>query len=185
MIKTGEKLRLLRGNMTQEELSKRSSVDKAIISKIERGKMTGTVECYKKIARAFGLKLSELYAYFEEENPRPVEFHPGGRKTDVYQNFLEILSSIPLSKRMLPMMLTLQPAEERHLEETMKPSERFLIILGGEVEITTEGKTYKLVYSEDNEKGDSIYSKSPERHIIKNSGNVVARVLCVSSPPVL
>ena len=83
-----KKLRLLRGNMTQVELAGRSGVDKAIISKIESGKMDGTVECHQKLAEVFGLKLSEFYSFIEEKKSQPAELRSGNNKTDVYQNFL-------------------------------------------------------------------------------------------------
>ena len=82
----GKKIRLLRGNMTQGELARRVGVDKAIISKIETGKMLGSFECHRKLAEVFGMKLSELYAYFEQEKSELVEFRPGSSKTDLYQN---------------------------------------------------------------------------------------------------
>jgi len=179
------KLKLLRGNMTQAELSRRSSVDKAIISKIEAGKMSGTVECHEKLANVFGLKLSELYAFAEEEKPEPAEFHPGNKKTDFYQDFLEILTAIPLSKKMLPTFVNLQPNEEKYLEETLKKVERFIIVLVGIIEIEIEGKVYRIKKEADFDKGDSIYSNSPKRHRIKNIGDCIAKALCISSPPVL
>lgn len=181
----GKKLRLLRGNMTQSELATRSGVDKAIISKIESGKMDGTVECHQKLADVFDLKLSEFYAFIEEKKPEPAEFHSGNNKTDVYQNFLEILTAIPLSKKMLPTYITLQPAEEKFLEETLKNVERFIIVLDGEVTIDIEGKVYHLKKESNYKKGDSLYSISPKRHSIKNIGTAVSRILCVSCPPVL
>jgi transcriptional regulator with XRE-family HTH domain len=181
----GDKFKLLRGNMTQAELAKRSDVDKAIISKIESGKMPGTVESHRKIAQVFGLKLSELYAYLEDGRPEQIEFRSGDSKTDTYQDFLEILSSLPLSKKMLPTFITLKPGEEKFLEETTRRSERFIIILEGEIEIETSGKTYKLKKLANLEKGDNIYSKSLQRHRIKNTGSRIARALCISSPPIL
>ena len=180
-----KKLKLLRGNMTQAELAKRSGVDKAIISKIESGKMSGTVECHKKLAEVFGLKLSELYAFLEEEKSEPAEFHSGNNKTDFYQNFLEILTTIPLAKKMLPTFITLQPSEEKLLEETIKDVERFIIILSGDVDIEIEGKIYHLKKEQDHGEGDSIYSTSKKQHRIKNTGTSKAQLLCVSSPPVL
>lgn len=171
--------------MTQEELSRRVGVDKAIISKIETGKMLGSFECHRKMAEVFGLKLSELYAYFEQEKPEPVEVHSGDSKTDVYQDFLEILTKVPLSKKMLPTFITLQPAKEKSLEQTLKKVERFIIVLEGEIEIEVEGRVYQLKKAPKNEKGDSLYSRSPKRHRLKNTGNSVARALCVNSPPVL
>jgi len=181
----GYKLKLLRGNMTQAELSRRSKVDKAIISKIEAGKMTGTVECHEKLAEVFGLKLSELYAYLEEEKIEPAEFHAGNAKTDIYQNFLEILTTIPLSKKMLPTFITLKAGEEKFLEETLKRVERFIIVLEGEIEIEIEDSNFRLKKEANYEKGDSIYSNSPKRHKIKNIGGSTAKALCISSPPVL
>jgi transcriptional regulator with XRE-family HTH domain len=181
----GKKLKLLRGNMTQAELSKLSGVDKAIVSKIEAGKMPGTIESHKKLADVFGLKLSEFYAFLEEEKPEQIEFHPGNHKTDVYQNFLEILTTIPLAKKMLPTFITLRQNEEKSLEETIKDVERFIIILNGEIEIENEGKIYRLKKELSKPEGDSLYSKSPKKHRIKNTGNSVAHVVCVSSPPVL
>ncbi len=181
----GEKLRLLRGNMTLTELAKRSNVDKAIISKIETGKMTGTIECHKKLGGVFGLKLSEFYAYMEDSSPSPVQFHSGETKTDVYLDFLEILTTIPLAKKMLPTFITLQPGEEQYLEETLKKVERFIYILEGDITITVEDKSYNLKKLPEKEKGDSLYSASQQRHTIKNNGTTAAKALCISSPPVL
>lgn len=184
-MEKGEKFRLLRGNMTQAELTQRSGVDKAIISKIESGKMPGTVECHKKLAGVFGLKLSELYAYLEEDKLEPAEYRSSGSKTDVYQDFLEILTNKPLAKKMLPTFITLKPKEEKFLEETLKKVERFIMVLEGVIEVGIDGKSYALKKESGSEKGDSLYSTSPKRHRIKNTGNSAARLLCVSSPPVL
>lgn len=184
-MERGEKFRLLRGSMTQDELAERSGVDKAIISKIESGKMTGTVDCHNKLAGAFGLKLSELYAYLENGGPEPAEFHSGGAKTDTYQEFLEILTQRPLSKKMLPTFITLKPKEERFLEETIKKVERFIIILEGEIEVEVEKKKYQLKKDAGMEKGDNLYTTSSKRHRIKNTGRIAAKAVCVSSPPVL
>ena len=181
----GSKLKLLRGNMTLTELAKRSDVDKAIVSKIESGKMTGTVECHRKLAEVFGLQLSEFYAYMENELPEPAEFRAGNVKQDIYLEFLEILTTIPLAKKMLPTFISLKPGESQYLEETIKKVERFIYVLDGEMEVSMEGKTYRLKKDLHAEKGDSLYSTSLQRHTLKNTGSSVARALCISSPPVL
>ena len=184
-MKLGKKLKTLRGNMTQAELARRSGIDKAIISKLEADKMPGTVKCHTKLAEAFGMKLSEFYAYMENGKPECVEFRPGNTKTDFYEDFLEILTSRPLVKRILPTFITLKPNEEKFLEETLKKVERFLIVIDGQVEIETDGKYYSLKKEQDSGKGDSIYSTSQSRHRLKNTGDKPAVILCVSSPPVL
>lgn len=181
----GAKLKLLRGNMTLTELAKRSGVDKAIVSKIESGKMTGTVECHRKLAEVFGLKLSEFYAYMENEKLESAEFHAGAMKTDVYMDFLEILTTIPMAKKMLPTFLTLKPGESQHLEETIKKVERFIYIIDGSIDVGVDGKTYHLKKDSGAEKGDSLYSTSQQKHTLKNTGSAIARALCISAPPVL
>ncbi|MGD9014475.1 MAG: XRE family transcriptional regulator [Candidatus Omnitrophota bacterium] len=181
----GKKIRQLRGSMTQEELARRLGVDKAIVSKIETGKMYGSFDCHRKLAEVFGLKLSELYAYFEKEEMELVEFHAGSAKTNVYKDFLEILTTFPLSKKILPTLITLKPKEGKTLESSLKQAERFMIVLEGEFEVEIEGKTYNLKKDPTQQKGDSLYSKSPEQHRIKNISNAASRMLCISSPPIL
>jgi putative transcriptional regulator len=184
-LQIGIKLKLLRGNMTQAELARRSGVDKAIISKIESGKMSGTIECHRRLAEVFGLKLSELYAFLEDEKPEPAEFHPGNQKSDLYQDFLQVLTTIPLAKKILPTFMTLKPGEEKFLQESGKNLERFMIILEGEAEVDIEGKIYKLRKEPNYEKGDSLYSTNSQKYRVKNTGTQTARLLIVTSPPVL
>lgn len=184
-MKRGEKFKLLRGNMTQEELAKLSGIDKAILSKIESGKMTGTVESHKKLAKVFGMKLSELYAYLEEEKVELAEYHSCQSKTDFYDEFFEILTKKPLAKRMLPTIINLKPKEERFLVETLKKVERFIMVLEGKIEIELEKKVYNLSKKPGSKTGDSLYSLSSNKHRIKNIGTSIAYILCISSPPVL
>ena len=184
-LQIGEKLKLLRGNMTQAELARRSGVDKAIISKIESGKMSGTIECHRRLADVFGLKLSELYAYLENEKPEPAEFHPGSHKSDLYQDFLQVLTTIPLAKKILPAFVTIKPGEEKYLPESSLQIERFMIILEGEVDVELENKIYRLKKEANCEKGDSLYSGSTHKCRIKNTGSSPARLLVMTSPPVL
>lgn len=184
-MKLGKKLKILRGNMTQAELAKRSGIDEAIISKIEADKMPGTIKCHTKLAGAFGMKLSEFYAYMEKEKIEPAEFHPANTKTDLYQDFLEILTSYPLSKKMLPTFITLQKNEVKYLEETLKKAERFIIILSGEAEIKIEDKVFHLKKEDAYGEGDSLYSTSRKRHSLKNTGQSITHLLCISAPPVL
>jgi len=184
-LQIGAKLKLLRGNMTQAELSHRSGIDKAIISKIESGKMAGTIDCHRKLAEVFGLKLSGLYAFLEDEEQEPAEFRPGSQQSALSQDCLQILTAIPLAKKILPAFITLKPFEERSLAESGKQGERFIIILEGEAEIEIGGGTYKLRKETEHEKGDSLYSLSAQKYRIRNTGAADAKLLIVTSPPSL
>ena len=64
----GARLRALRQSqkITLVELTKRSGVDAATISRMETGKMTGTLESHVRLATALGAKTTDLFAGLEE-----------------------------------------------------------------------------------------------------------------------
>lgn len=61
----GAAVRSLRAQMglTQEELADRSGIDRSYIGGVERGERNPTIVVVVRIARGFGLTLSELFAY--------------------------------------------------------------------------------------------------------------------------
>lgn len=63
---TIKRLRIKTG-ITAQELSNVTGIQNAIISRIENGKMMGTVETHAKIAEAFNMSLSELFAEIESD----------------------------------------------------------------------------------------------------------------------
>ena len=66
-MKLGLNLRQLRlkKNMTLKELAKVSGVQIATLSRMEHNRMTGHLNSYEKIAKAYGMKLSELFKEIE------------------------------------------------------------------------------------------------------------------------
>ena len=52
-------------NITLNELSKRSGVGKATLSRIENGKSLGTTKVLVKVAKAFNMDIRELLAVVE------------------------------------------------------------------------------------------------------------------------
>lgn len=62
-MKIGDTIRLLRKakKMTLQELSNKSGVALASISRMETGRMSGTIESHNDIARVLGVTLSYLY----------------------------------------------------------------------------------------------------------------------------
>ena len=64
------RLRELRARygMTQEELAKRVGVTRQTIIAIEKGKYLPSLKLAFKIARAFGLKIEDVFIY-EEDDP--------------------------------------------------------------------------------------------------------------------
>ncbi len=62
----GEKIKNLRkvnNNMTQEKLEEISGIDRSYISSVERGKRNISIINIEKLAKAFNIKVSELFEF--------------------------------------------------------------------------------------------------------------------------
>ncbi len=59
------RLRFEHGEMTQEELAARAGCTRQTIIALEQGKYVPSIELAFKIARAFGVKLEEVFQYEE------------------------------------------------------------------------------------------------------------------------
>ena len=72
------RLRVLRG-MSSEALAAKAGVDRAYVSRIERGIANPTIDVLERIAGALGVEIAELFVVPgpQEERPEPL---PGGRR---------------------------------------------------------------------------------------------------------
>jgi putative transcriptional regulator len=61
------RLRFRNGEMTQEELASRVGVSRQTIIAIERGKYNPSVGLALRIARAFGVRVEDVFALSDEE----------------------------------------------------------------------------------------------------------------------
>ncbi len=61
-VKIGKRIRELRAakGLSQEKLAELANIHWSYISQLERGKRNPTILCLEKIAKAFGISLSEL-----------------------------------------------------------------------------------------------------------------------------
>ncbi len=168
--------------MTLRELSETSGVALATLSRIETGKMTGTIESHRLIAKTLGKNLSQLYADTESENA-PVEHQTQENRTDVFLHndkaSYNMLTNSVLSKKMMPIMLKVSPSGKSTTEQLPKGTEKFIYVLKGGLSITVSGKTITL------KKGETLYFDASTKHYYKNAGTGETRALCVITPPAL
>ncbi len=183
----GSKLRALRKGqkVTLAELAKTAGVDIATISRIETGKMTGTLESHIKLATALGIKVTELYAGIEEERERKAATVQGpGQRREVYvhqagKSSIAMLTTDILKKKLMPVLIAIEPGGSTHLEEARVGTEKFLYVLEGAVEAQVAEGVHAL------RKGSSLYLDAAVPHRLRNPGDRVAKCLCVVTPPVL
>ncbi|MBI4356231.1 MAG: helix-turn-helix transcriptional regulator [Candidatus Omnitrophica bacterium] len=181
----GKRLRQLRKErkMTLAELARGSGIDTATISRIETGKMTGTLESHMRLTRAMGLTLAEFYAGLEEAR-QVAEVRTGAAKTDVYvheagHSSLAILTKDPLQKKMLPVLVTIEPGGRTQNEEGSPGTEQFLYVLAGPLEARIGKETYAL------KAGQSLYFDATVPHHVRNTTSKTVKALVLTTPPAL
>ena len=183
----GERLRRLRQaqTLTLVELAQAAGVDVATISRIETGKMSGTLESHIRLAAALGLKLTDLYAGIEElRASRAATLLPSAQRHDVYvhqagQFAITLLTSDILQKKLMPVLVTVEPGGSTQREEAKVGTEKFLYVLDGTLEARVGEETHAL------RRGSSLYLDAAVPHRFKNTGRGTAKFLAVVTPPVL
>lgn len=180
----GHRIRDLRqeAGLTLEELSKKSGIALATLSRIENGKMTGTLQSHMNICKAMGITLPRLYAGLEDDK-KNVDMQKKTLRTEVFlhnkKSSSEMLTSKVLDKKMMPIMLKIDPKGSTAVEENKISTEKFLYVLSGEVEAVIGTEKYALA------KGDTLYFNASSPHQFKNIGKTEAVCICIISPPSL
>ncbi len=183
----GERLRAFRKaqKIRLMELAKASGVDAATISRIETGKMTGTLESHMRLSRALGIKLAQLYAELDEAQARElVSMQPASGQTEVYvhqagKSSVAMLTTDILRKKLMPVLVTIEPGGSTQKEEARVGTERFLYILEGEVDAKVGHDAHHL------KKGSTLYFDASLPHALRNPGRSTTRCLLVTTPPAL
>jgi quercetin dioxygenase-like cupin family protein len=183
----GARLRVLRKSqkITLVELSKASEVDIATISRIETGVMTGTLESHMKLATALGVKLTDLYAGIEEARIKDaVSLQDPSTRTDIYvhqagKSSTTMLTTDVLKKKLMPVLIAIEPGGSTHKEEARVGTERFLYVLEGELEARIGEQAHTLT------RGSTLYFDASIPHSLKNVTRRPAKCLSVVTPPVL
>ena len=109
----GDKLHEIRKKqrMTLTELSVKSGVQLATLSRIENKKMTGTIESHLAIAKALGIDVVELYQSIIKEQ-KQVEINQPSQTNEVFthneKSSFEILTKNLLSKQMMPTLIRIE-----------------------------------------------------------------------------
>ena len=183
----GARLRMLRTSqkVTLVELAEASGVDAATISRMETGKMSGTLGSHIRLAAALGVKLTELYAGIEEARIKgAATLQPRSQHPDVYvhqagRSSLTMLTSDILKKKLMPALISIEPGGSTHQEEAKVGAEKFLYVLDGVLEARVGEAAHVL------RRGNSLYLDASVPHQLKNIGRSVAKCLSVVTPPVL
>lgn len=178
----GPRIRELRKqkNITLIELSQKTGVAQATLSRIETGTMIGTVESHQKIAEALGTGLADLYTavdprqqeivHQKQDEPRKVSYQAKGIQ-------IEVLTQESTHKKIVPLLVTLSAGSKTQSEQLDRGVEKFCYGLEGDVKIILEGQEFAL------RQGETLYFDASLPHEIHNTGSKSAKLLCAVSPP--
>lgn len=165
--------------LTLVEVAESTGIDIATLSRIENGKMTGTIQSHLAIAKALDVHLPELYEQvFDAEDQtktsddEPVYTHSGGSTS-------EILINRVLDKKMMPVRLTLKGGQSTSVEQLPVGTERFVYCLSGKVIVKIREKANTINV------GESLYFVSSVQHSFNNPQKITAVCLIVTAPPSL
>ena len=166
--------------MTLLELSSRSGVALATLSRIENGKMTGTLKSHIKICEALGIALIDLYKGLPfSKKTVEVKTKEAVRAVSVHDKKSSslVLASNVQNKKMLPLLITISKGGRTNTEETGHGAEKFVYILNGRIEANIGEEKYSLG------SGDTVYFDSSAPHYFRNAGTGEAHLISVSCSP--
>jgi len=130
------------------------------------------------IARAFGIRLSELYAAVD---PIPTaELCPAQPEKPEYTQrgaSLSILTPSSSQKKMLPALCTILPKANMRMEKGPAGSERFLYLLKGTLEVAVGSETFRL------KSGEGLYLQAAFPQTYTNVSTSPAVALLITTPP--
>lgn len=180
----GEIIRQIRKSkkITLSELSQKSGVQLATLSRMENKKMTGTLASHMSIAKALELNIVDLYR--DLDKPKTEADLGGPQKAmDVFTHneasSYEILTKNLLNKKMMPVLIHIREGGKTTREQNAIGSEKFTFVLDGKVEVRLGEKSFSLG------KHHTLYFDSSLPHYFVNVGKTAAKVLCVGTPVAL
>jgi transcriptional regulator with XRE-family HTH domain len=178
-VDVGERLRELRRfrRATLRTIADRSGLSESFLSQVERGRSSASIASLRRIADALGISMADLFE--PDAAPGPKVIRRQDRPT---------LAFGVLGKKAL-----LTPKPLHHLEVFVgelevggstgdQPyvhgdSEELVVVISGSVQLELGGELFEL------ERGDSIDYRSSTPHRVSNTGQEVAEVMWIISPP--
>lgn len=177
----GQTIRDLRQqrHLTLKTVAKAAGINIGSLSRIENGKMMGTIRSHVKIAKALNTNLADLYASANltdgpSKKKRAVE--PTGIFTHTGGSTSELLTSNVLQKKMMPVCLKLKPRAKTAGEELPLGTERFIYVAEGSIDVVIKNVSNTI------SKGQTVYFNAALPHHIVNRLKTVSSCLIVTSP---
>jgi transcriptional regulator with XRE-family HTH domain len=169
--------RMQRG-LSLGDLASAAQVSRSLVSQIERGIATPSIETLRRLASAMSVPVFSLFLddrgdrSIVRASERRVVHYPGSAVTR------EILSP-HLRGRMAVLWVTFPPGEQSSLQPVRHVGEECVVIVAGTLEVLIADRSIRL------EKGDSMTFDSQAPHIFRNPTDAPVEAFVAISPPEL
>lgn len=185
-FRIGSKLRharLLQGH-TLKELADIVGCSESMLSKLENEKLTPSISFLHRLANALGTSIAELFAETETDDG-PAHHFPAGRRARVEDQgrgregaWFERILPVTKSGLLQAIVLNIPPGVKSD-NDVDHIGEEIGYLIEGELNVFVDGKRYSL------KPGDLLFFSSSLPHGYHNTGDTVARILWVNTPPSL
>ncbi len=176
----GEKLHAIRKakHISLTELSEKSGVQMATLSRIENKKMVGTLDSHMQIAKALGIDVTELYKGMSHQNAI-IDFG-ADKNSEVFTHSddasFEILTKNIMNKKMMPTLVRIEEGGRTNKEQAQPGSEKFIFVLDGHVEHNVNNQIFNL------HKYNTLYFDASLAHQYRNTGKGMVKIISVGTP---
>lgn len=179
-VNIGERLKKVRleKGYTLKDVAAKSGYSKALISRIENGNVSPSINSLLKIAGALDVKPHDLFLPSRDAEPSVV--HKADRKTAKMEDGkieVEFLTDQSGEKKIEPLLMSLERGASTGSDLGGHTGEIWTMQMKGRMELTLGEKTHVL------EEGDCAYFKTSIPHSFKNIGRGKALSFCVVTPP--
>lgn len=178
-LRIGEKIKRLRlaSDLTQAELADRAELTKGFISQLENEQTSISVDSLADILDALGVSLAE---FFTDAPESQIKFGTDDRVQIDRRGISKFEMLVPGSTNniMDPIYLELEPGEALDKQGPL-PGEQFGYVLKGKVTLTVNKKKFQIKTDQ------CFYFSSDREHQLSNDHDQTAKLLWVTSPPLM
>ena len=179
-VNIGERLKKVRleKGYTLKDVAAESGYSKALISRIENGNVSPSINSLLKIAGALEIKPYDLFLPSKDAGPSVV-LKVNRKKTTMAEGNVEVefLTEQTEEKKIEPLLITVEKGASTGSEFGGHRGEIWTMLLKGRMDLTLGEDTHSL------EEGDCAYFKASIPHSFKGAGRGKAVAFCVITPP--
>ena len=181
----GSRIKVLRKarKLTLVEIARKTGIDQATLSRIENGRMVGTLSSHMRIAEALGVRLTDLYNQVIEKLDEAKE-KALRQKVESFSHssgaVAQLLTTNVLHKKMMPVLLKLKPRGRTETEQYPAGTERFLYVVKGALELSFVSQ--KAGRKETLKPEETLYFDASQPHSFRNTSSTELRCISVLTP---